>query len=111
VTCPIHPKRSCSVTQSHRFEVYPLISPCSLSRISGIDLERSFVIGDHPHDIELARNAGANAIYVLSGHGLKHREELPGGTEVAGGIKEAAEIICGRVEAARETENKRHTNT
>lgn len=65
----------------------------------GIDLGRSFVIGDHPHDVELARNAGASAIYVLSGHGMKHRNELSRGTEVASGIMEATKIIRERVEA------------
>jgi histidinol-phosphate phosphatase family protein len=64
----------------------------------GIDLGRSFVVGDHPHDVELARNAGAHAIYVLSGHGMKHRHEMSRDTEVAAGIKEAAEIICKRAE-------------
>lgn len=59
----------------------------------GIDLGRSFVIGDHPHDVEFARNAGAHGIYVLSGHGMKHRHDIPGDTKVAGGIKEASGII------------------
>ncbi|MGA1874709.1 MAG: D-glycero-alpha-D-manno-heptose-1,7-bisphosphate 7-phosphatase [bacterium] len=59
----------------------------------GIDLRRSFVIGDHPHDVELAKNAGAHAIYLLSGHGMKHRDEISRDTVVAGGIGEAAEII------------------
>ena len=77
----------------------------------GIDLGRSFMIGDHPHDVELARNAGANAIYVLSGHGMKHRDELSRGTEVASGIMEAVEIIRQRVGTTQEPENKRHINT
>jgi len=64
----------------------------------GIDLGRSFVIGDHPHDVEFARNGGANGIYVLSGHGMKHRDGIPKDTEVAGDIREAAEIIRQRVE-------------
>jgi len=41
-----------------------------------IDLTKSFVIGDHPHDVELAHNVGAKGIYVLSGHGKKHQSEL-----------------------------------
>lgn len=41
-----------------------------------IDLKNSFVIGDHPHDIEMAQAVGANSIYVLTGHGEKHKEEL-----------------------------------
>lgn len=41
-----------------------------------IDLKQSFVIGDHPHDIEMALRVGAKSVYVLTGHGEKHREEL-----------------------------------
>lgn len=58
-----------------------------------VDLRRSFVIGDHPNDVELARNAGARGIYVLTGHGAKHREELLAETVVVPGILEAAEWI------------------
>lgn len=58
-----------------------------------IDLERSFVIGDHPHDVDLARNAGATGIFVLTGHGDKHREELTDGTVIVPGIKEAVDYI------------------
>ncbi len=42
----------------------------------GVNLTDSFVIGDHPHDVELADNAGATGLYVLTGHGTKHRDEL-----------------------------------
>jgi D-glycero-D-manno-heptose 1,7-bisphosphate phosphatase len=42
----------------------------------GIDLEKSYVIGDHPSDVELAINAGAQGLYVLTGHGRKHRNEI-----------------------------------
>ncbi|NWG04228.1 MAG: HAD family hydrolase [Syntrophaceae bacterium] len=41
-----------------------------------IDLNSSYVIGDHPHDIEMAKTVGAEAIYILTGHGRKHRKEL-----------------------------------
>jgi D-glycero-D-manno-heptose 1,7-bisphosphate phosphatase len=61
----------------------------------GLDLTRSFVIGDHPHDVELAVNAGAQGIYVLTGHGAKHRHELPDGTLVMSGIGEAVQYILG----------------
>ncbi|MGB2863079.1 MAG: HAD family hydrolase [Sedimentisphaerales bacterium] len=59
----------------------------------GIDLGESFTVGDHPHDIQLAQNAGAHGIYVLSGHGHKHWAEISDGTEVVTGIKQAAEKI------------------
>lgn len=41
-----------------------------------INLKNSYVIGDHPHDIEMAHKAGTHSIYLLSGHGKKHRQEL-----------------------------------
>jgi histidinol-phosphate phosphatase family protein len=41
-----------------------------------IDLKSSFVIGDHPHDVEFGHRVGAKGIYVLTGHGKKHREDL-----------------------------------
>lgn len=36
----------------------------------GIDLSQSWMVGDRYSDIELARNAGVNAAFVLSGYGL-----------------------------------------
>lgn len=58
-----------------------------------IDMRESFVIGDHPHDVLLARNAGAFGICVLTGHGAKHFGELPKSTLVVTGIREAAAHI------------------
>ena len=40
----------------------------------GIEVKRSFVIGDRYGDIELAHNAGARSIFVLSGYGLGEYE-------------------------------------
>jgi D-glycero-D-manno-heptose 1,7-bisphosphate phosphatase len=36
----------------------------------GLDLKRSFVVGDRYGDMELAFNAGAKAIFVKTGYGL-----------------------------------------
>lgn len=58
-----------------------------------LDLDRSYVIGDHPHDVELARNAGSTGIYVLSGHGSKHLDLLQEDTIIVRDIKEAAQFI------------------
>lgn len=41
-----------------------------------ISLEDSWVIGDHPHDIEMAHQSGTKSIYVLTGHGIKHKDDL-----------------------------------
>jgi histidinol-phosphate phosphatase family protein len=58
-----------------------------------VDLQRSYVVGDHPCDIELANNVGARGIYVLTGHGRKHCRELTADSLVVAGIAEAAECI------------------
>lgn len=67
------------------------------AREHGLDLRRSFVIGDHPHDVELARNVGATGIYVLTGHGLKHRAELRGDEVVTTNIAAAADWILNSI--------------
>lgn len=41
-----------------------------------IDLSRSYVIGDHPSDIELGIQRGVKGIYLLTGHGRKHYQEM-----------------------------------
>ncbi len=80
-------------------------NPAPLRRAAeqyGLDLGRSFVVGDHPHDVELARRAGSRGIYVRTGHGQKHRGELPEEeTVLVPGIREAVEWIeaCRAAEA------------
>ncbi len=73
----------------------------------GIDLSVSFTVGDHPHDVQLAANAGAAGIYVLTGHGVKHLHELPDDTQIAYGIGHAAEMIL----SSRTTSRRRRPRT
>ncbi len=68
-----------------------------------LDLTRSFTVGDHPHDVDLADRVGAQGIYVLTGHGKKHRPELPPGTTVARDIGDAAERILRALRSATES--------
>ncbi|MFX1276181.1 MAG: D-glycero-alpha-D-manno-heptose-1,7-bisphosphate 7-phosphatase [Promethearchaeota archaeon] len=42
----------------------------------GIDLKNSWMIGDHPSDILLGINAGFKTVYVLTGHGIEHINDL-----------------------------------
>jgi phosphoglycolate phosphatase-like HAD superfamily hydrolase len=58
-----------------------------------IDLRQSFVVGDHPSDAELGHAVGATAIYVLTGHGVKHRAEVQVPASVVADIGAAAELI------------------
>jgi len=41
-----------------------------------LDIVNSYCIGDHPHDIEMAKRVGAHSVFLLTGHGIKHKEEL-----------------------------------
>jgi D-glycero-D-manno-heptose 1,7-bisphosphate phosphatase len=41
-----------------------------------IDLSKSFVIGDHPCDVEMGQRAGCKSIHLLTGHGQKHKSEV-----------------------------------
>jgi D-glycero-D-manno-heptose 1,7-bisphosphate phosphatase len=67
--------------------------PREAEREYGIDLARSFVVGDHPSDVMLGANCGARGVYVRTGHGAKHVAELPAGTVIVEGIGAAAEWI------------------
>lgn len=68
-----------------------------------IDLARSFVVGDHPSDVELAKAVGAQGIYVLTGHGQKHRAELQGPGIVVADIGAAVAVILERHHAGSTT--------
>lgn len=61
-----------------------------------VDLRRSFTVGDHPHNVHLARNVGATGIYLLTGHGGKHLAEMNADDIVATDILKAADIIHNR---------------
>ena len=66
------------------------------ARDHGVDLSRSFVVGDHPADVELAAATGAHGIYLLTGHGEKHRAELSVLCDVRPGIAAAVDTIAAR---------------
>lgn len=59
-----------------------------------INLKKSFVIGDHSSDIELGKRARCKTVYLLTGHGKKHKEEIKVKPDfIANNLLEAAEWI------------------
>jgi histidinol-phosphate phosphatase family protein len=90
--CPHHPDDGCDCRK-------PL--PALLYRAQGelgADLARSWVVGDHVKDVELAANAGCRAVLVRTGHGEQQRALL-GSRRIAGvaaDLGDAATIILGR---------------
>jgi len=59
------------------------------AREHGIDLTRSWVIGDKESDVELARNLACRAVLVLTGHGAEQIERVPAGTRIARDVADA----------------------
>jgi D-glycero-D-manno-heptose 1,7-bisphosphate phosphatase len=41
-----------------------------------IDIEESWMIGDHPSDISFGINGGCKTVYLITGHGEKHIRDL-----------------------------------
>jgi histidinol-phosphate phosphatase family protein len=68
-------------------------APAAAARKWNLDLSRSFAVGDHAHDVELGRNMGGRGIFVLTGHGAKHRDEIAKDVPVATGLAQAADLI------------------
>lgn len=89
-TCPHNNKDNCDCKKPKTFFLEEAAKKYNL------DLKNSFVIGDHPHDVELALNVGATGIYVLTGHGEKHKGELAPGSLCSANLREAAELIIAK---------------
>lgn len=63
-----------------------------------IDISESFMIGDHPSDVECGLNAGVTPIYVLSGHGEKHQQELKQSVIICHDLEDATASILSQTE-------------
>lgn len=65
-----------------------------------LDIRNSYVIGDHPHDAEMAYKVGSGSVYLLTGHGKKHIQELTIKPDfIANDIFEATVWIISRINA------------
>lgn len=63
------------------------------AKLYSIDLTKSFIVGDHPSDVQCGINAGVTPIYLLSGHGSKHKNELNSDCIICENIFEASKHI------------------
>lgn len=68
----------------------------------GIDLSRSFIIGDHPHDVYTGDTLGVFGLYLLTGHGGRHLPELPADRLVFHSLLEAAHWISKHPQPAQQ---------
>ena len=86
--CPHHPDINCDCRKPNTTFIK------QAEKEFDINLKESFVIGDHPHDVTLGKNAGCKTIYLLTGHGKKHKEEMKEKPNfIANNLLEAAQWI------------------
>lgn len=85
--CPHSDEDNCYCKKPHPFFVL-------LASVQHhLDLTRSFMVGDHPSDVECSINGGVRPIYLLTGHGEKHREQLRYRVIIKNNLEEAATHI------------------
>jgi histidinol-phosphate phosphatase family protein len=87
--CPHRPDEGCSCRKPETGMLE------RAERELGARLSASWVIGDLPSDMELARRAGCRGIFVLTGHGAEHRAEIAPEVPVVADLRAAAEAIVG----------------
>jgi len=85
--CPHAPEDNC---QCRKPRPWFLLQAANQFRI---DLEKSYVIGDHYSDVLTGRDLGVKGLYVLTGHGEKHLSTLPDGEKVFANLEEASQWI------------------
>jgi D-glycero-D-manno-heptose 1,7-bisphosphate phosphatase len=67
----------------------------------GLDLSRSYVVGDKADDAKLALNVGATPLFVLTGHGRREKSRVPAGVRRFRNLAGAARWIARRGAAGR----------
>lgn len=69
--CPHMKQTGCGCIKPKTFFIEKI-----LEEEEDIDPGASFTAGDHPHDVEMGKRAGMKTVYLLTGHGRHHLEEL-----------------------------------
>ncbi|MEJ5363416.1 MAG: HAD family hydrolase [Spirochaetota bacterium] len=90
--CPHRKEDNCHCRKPETYFVDEAVAQYNL------EVAKSFVIGDHPSDILLAKNAGMQGIYVLTGHGKKHKNEINNCVIVKKNLHYAIDYIIKRVQ-------------
>lgn len=73
------------------------------ARELGIDLARSFYVGDRLKDVLPASELGGTGILVRTGYGQEEAERLPPGFELAEDLQDAARLIACRLKEERDS--------
>ena len=68
--CPHHPDENCDCRKPHTKNIKDAAGEFD------IDIKNSWTIGDHPPDIKMGLDAGTKTIFMLTGHGKQHVDEI-----------------------------------
>jgi D-glycero-D-manno-heptose 1,7-bisphosphate phosphatase len=68
--CPHHPDDNCACRKPNPKNII------NASIEFDIDLKNSWMIGDHPPDIQMGLNARIKTVYMITGHGSEHIDEI-----------------------------------
>jgi D-glycero-D-manno-heptose 1,7-bisphosphate phosphatase len=89
--CPHVPEDNCDCRKPN------IKSITDASREFDINIKKSWMIGDHPPDVEIGKRAGTRTIFMLTGHGKQHVDDLKKldlePDFIAKGFEEAADFI------------------
>ncbi|MBI2655691.1 HAD family hydrolase [Candidatus Woesearchaeota archaeon] len=88
--CPHHPDEDCDCRKPHTKNIK------DAAREFNIDIGDSWTIGDHTPDIKMGLDAGTKTIFMLTGHGKQHIDEIKGSLKpdyIAENFLQAAEFI------------------
>jgi L-threonylcarbamoyladenylate synthase len=92
-TCPHHREDGCTCIKPNPFFALQAAAAFNISP------ECSIAVGDHPHDVEFARRFGGKGVYLLTGHGAKHRDGVPGDVTIARSLGDAVPSILAMLPA------------
>ncbi len=59
----------------------------------GVDISRSFVIGNHPQDVAMGQGLGCYGLYLMTGYGSRYLDEVPMDTLVFHSLRDALSWI------------------
>ncbi|MFO1321986.1 MAG: D-glycero-beta-D-manno-heptose 1,7-bisphosphate 7-phosphatase [Burkholderiales bacterium] len=90
--CPHHPEHGARIACDCR-KPHPGML-LRAAREHGLDLPRSFLVGDRESDIEAARRAGVTPLLVATGYGERTRGDFPDGTAFVPSIVEAIDFVA-----------------
>lgn len=94
--CPHHPDEDCDCRKPHTKNIK------DAAQEFNIDIKNSWTIGDHPPDIKMGLDAGTKTIFMLTGHGKRHIDEIKGSLKpdfIAENFLQAAEFILKNTKA------------